>query len=140
MESLDLCKANLESLILSVAEKYLPQLNLVMTLPGIQSYSAIGIISEIGVNMSVFPVSKRLCSWAGLTPKNNESTGKKKTSTRIGRESACIKPLLVQCALCAFRKSAEAMRILKSAQGSQKSNHCHCKNAVDRHLQHSEEE
>ena len=102
MNSLDLCKANLESLILSTAQKFLPQLELVMTVPGIQSYSAIGIISEIGVDMSVFPTSKHLCSWAGLTPQNNESAGKKKT-TRIGRAGAYIKPLLVQCSLNAIR-------------------------------------
>ena len=105
MNSLELCKANLDSLILSVAEKYLPQLNLVMTVPGIQSFAAIGILSEIGVDMSVFPTSKHLCSWAGLTPQNNESAGKKKT-TRIGRAGAYIKPLLVQCALCAIRKKS----------------------------------
>ena len=102
IDSLELCKLNLESLILSTAEKYLPQLNLVMTVPGIQSFAAIGIISEIGVDMSVFPTSKHLCSWAGLTPQNNESAGKKKT-TRISRSGAYIKPLLVQCALCAVR-------------------------------------
>ena len=102
MDSLELCKLNLESLILATAEKYLPQLNLVMTAPGIQSFAAIGIISEIGVDMSVFPTSKHLCSWAGLTPQNNESAGKKKT-TRISRAGAYIKPLLVQCALCAIR-------------------------------------
>ncbi len=102
MDSLNLCEANLDSLILSTAEKYLPQLNLVMTVPGIQSFAAIGIISEIGADMSVFPTSKHLCSWAGLTPQNNESAGKKKT-TRISRAGAYIKPLLVQCALCAIR-------------------------------------
>lgn len=102
MDSLKLCKLNLESLILTTAEKYLPQLNLVMTAPGIQSFSAIGIISEIGVDMSVFPTSKHLCSWAGLTPQNNESAGKKKT-TRISRAGVYIKPLLVQCALNAIR-------------------------------------
>ena len=105
MDGLELCKANLDSLILSVAEKYLPQLNLVMTVPGIQSFAAIGILSETGVDMSVFPTSKHLCSWAGLTPQNNESAGKKKT-TRIGRAGAYIKPLLVQCALCAIRKKS----------------------------------
>ena len=101
MDSLLLCKLNLESLILSVAEKYLPQLNLVSTVPGIQSFSAIAIIGEIGVDMSVFPTSKQLCSWAGLTPQNNESAGKKKT-TRITRAGAYIKPLLVQCANAAI--------------------------------------
>ena len=97
MKSLDLCKANLESCILGIAEKYIPQINLVLTVPGIQSYSAIAIISEIGVDMSVFSTSKHLCSWAGLTPQNNESAGKKKT-TRISRAGAYLKPLLVQIA------------------------------------------
>ena len=105
MDSLNLCKANLESIILETAEPYLPQLNLVMTVPGIQSFSAIAVISEIGVDMSVFPTSKHLCSWAGLTPQNNESAGKKKT-TRISHAGAYIKPLLIQCALCAVRAKA----------------------------------
>ncbi len=102
MSSLHLCKANPESLIPETAEKDLPQLNLVMTVPGIRSFAAIGFISEIGVDMSVFPTSKHLCSRAGLTPQNNESAGKKKT-TRISRAGAYIKPLLVPCALCAIR-------------------------------------
>ena len=124
MNGLDLCKANLDSLILSVAEKYLPQLDLVMTVPGIQSFAAIGIISEIGVDMSVFPTSKHLCSWAGLTPQNNESAGKKKT-TRIGKAGAYIKPLLVQCALAAIKgKKAPEIRIrylnLKKRRGHKK--------------------
>ena len=124
MDNLEMCKANLESLILTTAEKYLPQLNLVMTVPGIQSFSAIGIISEIGVDMSVFPTSKHLCSWAGLTPQNNESAGKKKT-TRISKAGAYIKPLLVQCALCAIRtKSNPEIRnrylALKKRRGHKK--------------------
>lgn len=98
MDNLKLCKANLESAILSLAEQFRSQFELVMTVPGIQLFSAIAIISEIGVDMSVFPTAKHLCSWAGLTPQNNESAGKKKT-TRINRAGAYIKPLLVQCAL-----------------------------------------
>ncbi len=77
MDSLELCKLNLESLILTTAEKYLPQINLVLTVPGTKTFSSIGIM-EIGVDMSVFPTSKHLSSWAGLTPQNNESAGKKK--------------------------------------------------------------
>ena len=102
MDDLNRCKANLESLIISTAEKYLSQLELVMSVPGIQTFSAISVIAEIGVDMSVFSSSKHLCSWAGLTPQNNESAGKKKT-TRISRAGVYIKPLLVQCALCAIR-------------------------------------
>lgn len=69
-----------------------------MTVPGIQTFSAISVISEIGVDMSVFHSAKHLCSWAGLVPQNNESAGKKKT-TRVSRAGAYLKPLLVQCAL-----------------------------------------
>lgn len=104
MDSIEECKANLESVILNLAEKYLPQLNLILTVPGIKSFSAVSIILEIGVDMSVFPTSKHLCSWAGLTPQNNESAGKKKT-TRISRGGAYIKPLLVQCALAAVKSN-----------------------------------
>lgn len=104
MDNLELCKMNLESLILTVVEKYLPQLNLVLTVPGIQAFSAIAVISEIGVDMSVFPTSKHLCSWAGLAPQNNESAGKKKT-TRISRAGAYIKPLLVQCSNAAIKSN-----------------------------------
>ena len=98
MDSLALCKSNLESVILSIAEQFQPQIDLLLTVPGIKLFSAISIISEIGVDMSVFPTAKQLCSWAGLVPQNNESAGKKKT-TRITHAGAYIKPLLVQCAL-----------------------------------------
>lgn len=97
------CKADLESLILSLAEPYARQLNLVSTVPGIKNpFSVIAIISEIGADMSVFPTAKHLCSWAGLTPQNNESAGKK-YSVRISRAGVYIKPLLVQCANAVVR-------------------------------------
>lgn len=102
MSSLDLCKENLFSQILNTAEKYTHQIELITTVPGIKTDSAIRVIAEIGVDMSVFPSSKHLCSWAGLTPQNQESAGKKKT-TRISKSGAYIKPLLVQCALAAIR-------------------------------------
>jgi transposase len=97
-DALELCKSNLESLVLSLAEPYAEERSLVSTVPGIKNpFSVIAIISEIGVDMSVFPTAKHLCSWAGLTPTNNESAGKKH-SVRISRAGVYIKPLLVQCA------------------------------------------
>jgi len=98
MSSIEECKARLESVILSLSEQFQAQINLVLTVPGIQLFSAIAIISEIGVDMSVFPSAKHLNSWAGLVPQNNESAGKKKT-TRITHAGSFLKPLLVQCAL-----------------------------------------
>jgi transposase len=91
-------KADLEAIIFSLAASYLEEINLILTVPSFKNiFSAIAVVSEIGVNMDVFPTAKHLCSWAGLTPTNNESAGKKK-SVRISRAGCYIKPLLVQCA------------------------------------------
>jgi hypothetical protein len=101
MDDLDKCKALLEDLILRLAEPYMPQVELILTVPGVADpMTAIRIIAEIGVDMTQFESSKHLCSWAGLTPQNNESAGKKKT-TRIGKAGQYIKPLLIQCAMAA---------------------------------------
>ncbi len=84
MSSLELCKANSESLILTTAEKHLPQLNLVATAPGIQSFSAIALISEVDVDMSVFPTSKHLCSWRALRRRTTKATGRRKPPESAG--------------------------------------------------------
>jgi len=124
MDSLDFCKTNLDSEILSIAEKFLPQINLVLTVPGIQTFSAIAVVGEIGVDMSVFETSRHLCSWAGLTPQNDQSAGKKKT-TRISRAGVYIKPLLVQCALAAIKSKdhpevRNRYQAIKKRRGHQK--------------------
>ena len=69
---------------------------------GTSVLSAILIISEIGIDMSQFGSDKQLVSWAGLSPANNESVGKKK-SVRISKAGQYLKPLLVQCALSAIK-------------------------------------
>lgn len=97
-ENLVARKAELEELISALAVPYQQEIDVILTAPGIKNpFSAIGIISEIGVNMEAFPSAKHLCSWAGLTPTNNESAGKKK-SVRVSKAGCYIKPLLVQCA------------------------------------------
>ena len=53
-------------------------------------------------NWTAFSNSKRLCCWAGLTPDNNESAGKKK-SVRITRAGVYLKPALVQVAHAAVK-------------------------------------
>jgi transposase len=79
-------------------------INLLCTIPGVDRASAITIISEIGTDMSQFANSKRLCCWAGLTPGNNESAGKKK-SVRITRAGVYLKPALVQVAHAAVKSN-----------------------------------
>ena len=87
IERVDIC-------INAMVEKYDGAILLLCTIPGIDRSSAITVISEIGVDMAQFGSSKRLCCWAGLTPGNNESAGKKK-SVRISRAGVYLKPALV---------------------------------------------
>lgn len=95
--------ADIEKVVLALAQPYLPQIELILSMPSINDiFTAIAIIGEIGIDMSVFHSSKHLCSWAGLTPQNNESAGKKK-SVRVSRAGVYIKPLLVQCANAAIK-------------------------------------
>ena len=102
-ENLESRKAELEELILALANPYQQEISIILTAPGFKNtFTAIGIISEIGTNMEAFPSAKHLCSWAGLTPTNNESAGKKK-SVRVSKAGCYIKPLLVQCANAAIK-------------------------------------
>lgn len=92
-QSIDSLDEKLEKMV----APYESAITLLSTIPGVDRNSAITIISEIGTDMSQFANSKRLCCWAGLTPGNNESAGKKK-SVRITRAGVYLKPALVQVA------------------------------------------
>lgn len=94
--------AELDEKIDKMAQPYESRIKLSGTIPGVDRASAITIISEIGTDMSQFSNSKRLCCWAGLTPGNNESAGKKK-SVRITRAGVYLKPALVQVAHAAVK-------------------------------------
>ena len=89
----------IEQTILLIAEPFSAVLDLLYTLPGLDKnpMTAIAILSEIGPDMSVFPSSKNLVSWAGCCPRNDQSAFKVK-STRISRAGYYLKPLLVQVA------------------------------------------
>jgi transposase len=99
IEEIEAHKAAIESEILRLAVPYASSLELIRSVPGFAAnpMTAIAIISEIGVDMSVFPTAKNLCSWAGCCPRNDQSGGKRK-STRISRAGVYLKPLLVQLA------------------------------------------
>jgi len=96
------CVSTLDETISDLSKPYHKFIELASTVPGITEQSATFIIAETGVDMAVFKSSKRLCSWAGLTPQNNESASKKK-SVHVSRAGVYLKPLLVQCANAAIK-------------------------------------
>lgn len=101
-EKLDQHISNCFVEMLKRATPFFHQFLHITELAGLSVLSAILIISEIGVDMTVWENARQLCAWAGLTPGNNESANKKK-STRITKAGQFLKPLLVQCALAAVK-------------------------------------
>ena len=93
---------DIDTMLDSLITPYENAVQLLCTIPGVDRNSAITVISEIGTDMTPFSKSKRLCCWAGLTPGNNESAGKKK-SVRITRAGVYLKPALVQVAHAAVK-------------------------------------
>lgn len=74
--------STLETQIDELAKDYEVELTNLQTIPGVGRDSAMAIISEIGVDMNVFPNEHHLASWSGMSPGNNESGGKKKPQKR----------------------------------------------------------
>jgi transposase len=90
-------------------QKYEEEISLLQTIPGVGKEGAIGIISEAGADMEVFPDEHHLASWSGLSPGNNESAGKKKSSrTRQGNKY--LKSLLCELAWGATRTKGTYFR------------------------------
>ena len=118
--------SELDSEIFRVAEPYSTALDFIRTVPGLskEPLTAIRILSEIGADMSVFPTSKHLVSWAGCCPRNDSSAQKVK-STRISRAGSFLKPILVQIANALIKSKdhlefQERYRRIKARRGHKK--------------------
>ncbi len=73
-------------------------------IPGMDRRNAEEVLVEIGTDMTRFPTSAHLSSWAGLCPGNNESAGKRKSGrTRNGNRWLCS--ALVRAARATTRRS-----------------------------------
>ena len=96
---------SLRDIVDNLITPYEDYITLLMTIPGIDRYSAITILSEISNDMSQFSNHYRLSAWAGLAPGCNESAGKKK-SVKISRAGVYLKPCLVEVAHCAVKDKA----------------------------------
>jgi len=82
VRSLEKIIANLDQEIDRKLEDYHQEYELLQTIPGVKERGAASIIAEIGVDMERFPSEGHLSAWAGMSPGNNESAGKKKVERR----------------------------------------------------------
>lgn len=133
IDELEAHRKEIESEILRIAEPFSAVLDLLYTLPGLNKnpMTAIAILSEIGPDMSVFPSSKHLISWAGCCPRNDQSNQKVK-SRRISRAGSYLKPLLVQVANALIKSKKhpefkERYHRIKSRRGHKKAIIAVCK-------------
>jgi len=94
--------SDIEKRIDEILKEYQEEVDILITMTGIKKDSAAIIIAEIGVNMKQFPTSKHIASWAGLSPGNHESAGKRK-STRTVKGNPHIKSALCEAAWAASR-------------------------------------
>jgi transposase len=122
MELLERQIAELDEQIRQATETFAPQLAHLQSIPGIKAITARDIIAEIGVDMSRFGSARRLASWAGVSPGNNESAGKRrKGRTRQGNRY--LRRVLVQWAWAARKTPTligRTFRRLESRLGRKK--------------------
>ncbi len=105
LNHLDFLDEQISSLTEAIGEQIAPfekAVELLCTIPGVQRRTAEVIVSEIGIDMNVFPTAKHLASWAGQCPGNDKSAGKRRSgNTRDG--SKWLDWALEEAALAATR-------------------------------------
>ena len=91
------------AMMATISKPYERALYQLDSIPGIDITAAMLIIAEIGPSpQGVFENSLRLCSWAGLSPRNDQSAGKI-SSRKIMPGNPYIKSILCQCAWATVR-------------------------------------
>ena len=72
------------------------------TIPGVKERSSTSIIAEIGTDMTHFQTPKKLVSWVGLRPRNEESAGKIK-ARGITHGNRFVRKTMIECSWGAAR-------------------------------------
>lgn len=87
----------------SLCEEWFPkEFSNLQTIPGVKERSATSIIAEVGTDMNHFQTPKKLVSWVGLRPRNEESAGKIK-SRRITHGNKFLRKTMIECAWSSSR-------------------------------------
>jgi transposase len=102
IDSLDETIARFDTEIQEISTPFEAAIGLLDTLPGVARPTAEMIVAEIGTDMSRFPSADHLASWAGVSPGNHESAGKR-TSGKTRKGNRFLRTVLVQAAHAAAR-------------------------------------
>jgi|TARA_Y100000310_G_C20623424_1_gene784565 transposase len=72
-------------------------------IPGINQIAAQSILGELGVDLKTFRSPQALASWAGVSPGNNESAGKRRNASNPAKKHL-FREMLVEMAWAAVKK------------------------------------
>jgi transposase len=97
LEILETHLRQIEQAIEQETQKFEAAMNILTSIPGIHTTAAASLLAEIGTNMDCFPTSEHLSSWAGMSPGNNESAGKRKSAS-INHGNSYLKSMLCEIA------------------------------------------
>lgn len=102
VDALQAALAEIDARVGKALEPIRASAQLLTTMPGVSDLVANVIVAEIGIDMTRFPTSGHLISWAGLCPRNDESAGKRR-STRVRKSANWLKTTLVTAAWAGVR-------------------------------------
>ena len=101
LEAMEELILQIESRILGLADQPTKEaIDRLITIPGVDRCTAEVFVAELGTDMSVFPTSGHLASWAGVCPGNNRSAGKAR-SGRTTKGDRWLRRALTQAAWAA---------------------------------------
>lgn len=112
MEHLEFLEEQVARLDKEVADRMGPMqghIDAADSIPGIDVRTAQDILGEMGTDMSQFPDAGHLASWAGVSPGNNKSAGKRR-SGRTTRGNRWLKASLVLAARAAVRSKENYLK------------------------------
>lgn len=76
---------------------YAAQVELLISIPGVDRIVAWHLLAELGLDLAAFPDAAHCCSWAGMVPGENESAGKHKSS-QCRKGNKTLRRVLTQAA------------------------------------------
>lgn len=103
---LDSAIARVDDQVAEGMSPYRQEWELLQTHPGIDRIAAAMILAEIGVSMEAFGTKERASAWAGMSPGNNESAKKRKSSRTLHGDKF-IKTVLCEIANCARKTESQ---------------------------------
>jgi transposase len=91
--------------IATVIAPFSSEVEPLQTIPGVDRRAAEVIVAEVVIDMTRFPTLGQLCRWAGMSPGNNCSAGKRKNG-RTTKGSCWLRSVLVEAAWAASHTNA----------------------------------